>query len=169
MAVTKIADIPFVERDTLEVLALDVDRVSPDADYAGFGWTRVDRVLLTAPQRPDVVVDDAIVVALHSADEQPEDGDLDLLFEIGDESLVVGLSRWLPHMLAQLPAQRPVVLALCNPRRVAIASEAAVLHYAYGDVTSWLDPDPGGPQLRLTARRWLVNTPAGSTATKEQP
>lgn len=168
MVIRRIADIPFVERDAAQLLALDVDRVSPDADYAGFGWAAVDRVLLTAPDRPQVVVEQPVIVALHSADEQPEGGDVDLLFEVGDQSLVVGLSLFLPHAMTLLPAGRPVVLALCNPGRVAIGSDAPVLHYAWGDVTSWLDDDDDAPQLRLSARRWFVSTPPAINATKDE-
>jgi hypothetical protein len=169
MAITKIADIPFVERDAARLLALDVDRVSPDADYAGFGWTAVDEVVLTAPDRGDIVVQRPVVVALHSADEQPDDGGLDLLFEVGDQSLVVGLAAFTPHMLARLPADRPIVLALCNPKRVAIAGRDAVtIHWAHGDVTSWLDDPTGTPRLRLTARRWFCSA-SDSSPTKDTP
>ena len=54
------------------------------------------------------------------------------------------LAVWLPRIRGD---ERAVVLALCNPHEALIrgpaASAGAPLHYALGDVESWLDPDDG--------------------------
>lgn len=149
----KVADIPFAERELLELLALDHDREAPDLDYAGFGWAIAPRVILEDSSRREIVA--PVVVALHSADEQATPGDVDLLFETDDESVIVPLSRFLPHALALVPAGREVVLALCNPANVRPDTSGRVLHYADGDVLSWLDPvDRTDWIVRLSAPLW---------------
>ncbi len=155
MAITTIAEIPFEQREPLALLAIGPDRLDVDADYAGFGWAVVDAVVLTAPDRPPVTLDHAVILALHSADVQPDPADIELLFELPAQSVQVPASRFLPHALTLIPPGLPVVLALCNPGRVSLPPLSADVHYALGDVTSWLDPDAGGPgTLRLSARRW---------------
>jgi hypothetical protein len=136
--ISSIGDIPFVERELLELLALDRDRDAPDLDYAGFGWAFAPHVVLEDGVRREIA--DPIVVAMHSADEQTTDGDIDLLFETDDESVIVPLSRFLPHAFRLLPADREIVLALCNPAKVRPDPVDRVVHYADGDVLSWLDP-----------------------------
>ncbi|MBX7078026.1 MAG: hypothetical protein K1X88_02495 [Nannocystaceae bacterium] len=162
-AITSLEQLPLPQRDVLELLALQHERVAPDPDYAGFGWARVDRIVLAAPDRPAITVGPAIVVALHSADEQPDPDDIELLFELAHTSVLVPMSRWLPELLRRVPPGLPLVLALCNPGRVQLRAPAGAppLHVALGDVTSWLDPrDDGGADLRLSARRWTLARPA---------
>lgn len=154
MAIARIADIPFERRDVLELLALEHDRVGFDVDYAGFGWALADQVTLQAPDRPAVVVERPVIVALHSADEQPAADDIELLFEVGEQSVLVPLSAFLPRVLAEVPGNRPLVLALCNPGMVELPAGPRPLYFALGDVTSWLDAGATGPALRLSARRW---------------
>jgi hypothetical protein len=63
------------------------------------------------------------------------------------------LDTWLPV----LPPASAVVLAMCNPHRAALArlpalaSVAAPIYHATGDVTAWLDP---GDRIRLAADAW---------------
>lgn len=157
MAVARIADLPFVERDVLELLALEHERVQPDADYAGFGWAVALQLELDSPDQRPIELHDAVIIALHSADEQPAAHDIELLFELPDQSVIVPLSSFLPHALRQVPAGHEVVLALCNPRNVALPAVGARVHHGYGDVTSWLDRDAAGLEwLRLSARRWRL-------------
>src|SRR5262249_40390109 len=109
-----------------------------------------------------IVLPRALVVALHSADDQPEGDDVELLFELPDQSVLVPLSKWIPIVLPTLPPSSELVLALCNPRAVRIGAPTspghAVVHYALGDVTSWLDYPDGLPdgRVRLSARRWCI-------------
>ena len=107
--ITRLAELPLPQRESTELLALTHERVAPDGDYAGFGWCRLDAVVL-------------------------------------------------PLLLARLPTSSDVVLALCNPGQVSIAAPpgAPRLHYGLGDVTSWLDHEPDGPRVRLSARRWEI-------------
>jgi hypothetical protein len=168
MTIARIADLPLPEREPLELLALQSDRGVPDRDYAGFGWSWLDRVELAAPDRPSVFVRSALVVALHSADEQPEAGDVELLFELPGQSVLVPLSKWLPAVLPRLPAADDLVLSLCNPARVTVTLPPGLPHgsvrYALGDVTSWWDADEAGGHVRLSARRWCVAAPQRSEA-----
>jgi hypothetical protein len=169
MAITRIAELPLPEREPLELLALAGDRLAPDHDYAGFGWAWVDAVELAAPDRPPVWLRRTLLLALHSADEQPEHGDIELLFELPDQSVLVPLSRWMPAALPGLPAADELVLVLCNPGRVVPALPPGLpqrrVHYALGDVTSWWDPDDdGGGHVRLSARRWCVAAPGPGDA-----
>jgi hypothetical protein len=161
VAIARIADLPLPEREPLELLALEHDRSAPDVDYAGFGRAWIEGLELAAPDRPSLVLPRALVIALHSADEQPEGDDVELLFELAGQSVLVPLSKWLDALLPGLPAADDVVLALCNPNRVGIAAPLDAkhprIHYALGDVTSWLDFDAHGRgHVRLSARRWCV-------------
>jgi hypothetical protein len=150
----RIAELPFAERPVLELLNLDdAARAAPDPDYAGFGHARIDRVALIG--EGGRVVEDALLVAVHSAD----DGDalvddVELEFVLGDRSVTVLLSafleRWLPRLAGDA---RAIVLVMCNPHRASIRPAAGVpVHYALGDVESWLD----GGDVRLVAEAWRV-------------
>lgn len=156
--ITRLAELPLPQRESTELLALTHERVAPDGDYAGFGWCRLDAVVLAGHDRPPRTVAPAVVLALHAADAQPDDCDIELLFELPDQSVCAPLSVVLPLLLARLPTSSDVVLALCNPGQVSIAAPpgAPRLHYGLGDVTSWLDHEPDGPRVRLSARRWEI-------------
>jgi len=165
MAITRLADLPLSSRDPLDLLALQHERVAPDRDYAGFGWAWVDELELAAPVRPSVWLPRALVLALHSADEQPDDGSIELEFELPDNIVRAPLSAVLDVALGKLPRADDIVLALCNPRNATVRAPAGFasvrLHYAHGDVTSWLDRGADDREhIRLAARRWFVAPPA---------
>jgi hypothetical protein len=149
----RIAELPFAERPVLELLNLaDESRVSPDPDYAGFGHARIERVeLIGAGGR---VVEDALLLAVHSADDgEALADDVELEFVLGDRSVTVLLSAFLDRWLPRLGDARAIVLVMCNPHRAVIRSAAGVpVHYALGDVESWLD----GGDVRLVAEAWRV-------------
>jgi hypothetical protein len=170
-----LAELPFVETDPRSLLNLRPGpdgawRPEPDHDYAGFGWAQLDAIVLEAGDGSRRVVGPALVLALHSTDEpSPAAGvielELDLAFEGVLDPLVVRapLDRFLDVWLPRLPATTPhVVLALCNPLHLAPARPAALggrtLHYAHGDVLSWLDHDdagdPAAGRIRLHAPTW---------------
>lgn len=147
----KIADLPFRERPVLELLNLEAERDEPDPDYAGYGWARVPSISLD-----DHEVADALVLALHSADDgEPFEDDIELEFELpGGDSVLVLLSQFLAEWLPRLPRASAVVLAMCNPHDAALDLEAGVpIYYADGDVESWLDESEGPhpDRLRLAA------------------
>ena len=152
----KIAELPFHERPVLELLNLLGERSAPDTDYAGYGWTRVSRVWCAGADSGSYV-DDALVLALHTADDaEPIDGDVELEFELpGQPAVSVLLSSFLARWLPQLPQASAIVLALCNPHRAIVPFPPAAkvpVHYASGDVTSWLDD--GGERIELVADTW---------------
>jgi len=158
--IERIADVPLVQLDPLRLLNLDRDRDAPDLDFAGFGWARAREIDLASP-RGRVRVRDALVLALHSADEQPDDGDVLLELELADQVVRAPLRRFLAARLPELlGSEAEVVLALCNPKAVRIAAPVGLgarrLHYADGDVLSWLDRDDGGDHIRLDADDWHV-------------
>ena len=164
MPITRLAELPIHEREPLELLALTHERLAVDRDYAGFGWAWVEGLELSAPARPSLRLPRALVLALHSADEQVDPGDVELEFEVGAEIVRAPLSRVLAVQLPLLPRFDDLVLALCNPARVAVRSPAGTfgrIHYGLGDVTSWLDRDADGPErIRLVARGWALAAPA---------
>jgi hypothetical protein len=96
----------------------------------------------------------------------PEDAVIELELDLPDpdgaEPLAIRapLDRFLAVWLPRLPATAPhVVLALCNPRRLDPARPrelgARHLHYAHGDVLSWLDAYDDAPaEIRLHAHTW---------------
>lgn len=147
----KIADLPFRERPALELLNLDEDRDEPDPDYAGYGWARVPSVFLD-----DDEVRDALVLALHSADDsEPLAGDIELEFELPSGAAVTVLaSRFLEIWLPKLPRASAIVLAMCNAHGAKLQLASSVpIYYADGDVESWLDESEGPhpDRLRLAA------------------
>jgi hypothetical protein len=154
----RVADLPFRERPLLELLNLDGDRDEPDADYAGYGWARAGHLWLAtergAPQR----VDDALVLALHTADDaEAMRDDIDLEFELPDRRPVAVLaSLFLAVWLPKLPRDpTAVVLALCNPHRARLLPPAVApgpVWYAHGDVTSWIDR--ATREVHLVGERW---------------
>lgn len=137
-----------------ELLHFEDERDAPDPDYAGYGWARVDELWLD-----DQRVTDALVLALHSADDgEAMPDDIELEFELPDAAPVsvpaeMFLDKWLP----ELPRASSVVLALCNPHRAALRKPAGVetLYYANGDVESWLDRD-GVDRIRLASEHGWV-------------
>lgn len=174
MIIQSIADLPFQEQDPLRLLAIDVDNApaTPDLEYYGYGYARVDELWLTCEHAPEPLppVRDALLLALHSADDSaPLDDDVLLEFwldgagENGEDLAITALlSRfldvWLPRVSTD---ERAIVLALCNPHRATIARPripgGQPLYYASGDVTSWLDMHDDPTQsavLRLIADAW---------------
>lgn len=172
-----LTELPFARAEPRALLNLHPGqgghrRTAPEHDYAGFGWTEVDALVLSSDDGQRRIVGPALVLALHTADDPPtrppsQPDALELLFELDgdeDEPLVVlapfdrFMSAWLPH----LPRSAPhVVLALCNPQSITLPPIPSLgsrsLHYAHGDVSSWLDvdDDPATTQIRLHARAWV--------------
>ncbi len=170
-----LAALPFPRRGALELLNLQADpgggrREVPDHDFAGFGYGRVRDLVLADDDGQERSLAAALVLALHSSDDQPDQGEeVELEFDLPDPdderetlSVLAPLSRFLEARLpALLDEVDDVVLALCNPRSVDVARPASLgprrLHYAHGDVVSWLDLDDDGPaRIRLAARSWHV-------------
>lgn len=160
-----ILELPFVERDARELLNLDGERAEPDHDYAGYGWARVGEIWLGAGDGALTSVRDALVLALHTADDaEPIPDDIDLEFELpGRRPAAVLASLFLAKWLPRLPQESAIVLALCNPHHAQLRrpAEAKVpLYYATGDVHSWLDRDDNGDRIRLAAEGSWVSLPA---------
>jgi hypothetical protein len=151
----KIAELPFHERPVRELLNLDGKRAVPDHDYAGYGWARVDEIWLD----DDTRVRDALVLALHTADDAERiKDDVELEFELPDHAPVATLaSQFLATWLPRLPRTNAIVLALCNPHRETLHATTQVpLYYAHGDVESWLDEGAAGERIRPASQHgWI--------------
>jgi hypothetical protein len=130
----KILELPFRERPVLELLNLVADRHEPDRDYAGYGFARVPRVYLVDAHEV-IALDDALVLALHSADDAaPMTDDIELLFD--DVHVTVLASDFLAKWLPMLPTAKHVVLALCNPHHATLRAPVP-FYLATDDVESW--------------------------------
>ena len=148
----KIGELPFHERPVLELLNLHEHRDEPDANYAGYGWAKVPAVWLSDDSDSSTRVDDALVLALHSADDaEPIAGDIELEFELpGAAPVSVLASQFLAQWLPRLPSARAIVLALCNPHRAALQPTATTpMFYALGDVESWLETTDDAQRIHL--------------------
>lgn len=118
--VTTIAELPF--REALPDDLLGIDWARPDAldeDHTGFGWGHVPRLTLAASlTRDEVLLEDPLVLALHSAD-RPAEADrgapFDLELVVAGERLHLPLERFLAVWLPRLPPSTDIVLAVCNP------------------------------------------------------
>lgn len=162
--VASIADLPFRERPLLELLNLVDDRTEPDPDYAGYGWARAARLWLVAPEAPPRRLDDVLLLGLHC----PDDGevlanDIELYFELPEHPPVTVLAsaffaRWLPRLPKDVTA---IVLALCNPQNASLPrprEATAPLHFAHGEVESWIACDDGRIELRAPSWHWTHMT-----------
>lgn len=169
----KIAELPFHERPVHELLNLTGDRSTPDLQYAGFGWALVDKIWCVGTAS-SYSVRNALVVAIHTADDaEPIAHDIELEFEISDqESVSVLASAFLERWLPRLPRASAIVLCLCNPHRATIvrpAGATAPVHYALGNVASWLDHDDGGERIELVADTWSTLRVPVSTELERRP
>ncbi len=152
----KISDLPFHERPVRELLNLVEERATPQHDYAGYGWARVPEVWVGTDEEGRLV-EDALVLALHSPDEsEPRTDDVVLVFDLPDGTTApVMLSTFLARWLPVLPAAKTIVLALCNPHGATppYAGTTPLLYARRGDVTSWIDRDHGD-RIELIADAW---------------
>ena len=159
-----IGELPFVERPLRALLDLEVDRDGPNRAYAGFGWARAPAVWLETGAAPARRIADALVVALHTADDaEALADDLELEFELPDRSVTVLASAFLERWLPRLPQGSAIVLAICNPHRAVLRRPAAAnvpVHHALGEVVSWREPgrgaDEAGDRIILTAEDWCI-------------
>lgn len=156
----KIADLPFVERPILELLDFSDDRTTVDRDYAGYGWARTERIWLCDGESREVAVDDALIVAIHAADEgEPLPDDVELVFELpgGAPPAIVLASTFLATWLPMLPQPSAIVLAMCNwfGAQLPYPEGARVpVYLANGDVEAWLDEHKGGRIELCTDGTW---------------
>lgn len=180
--IATVLDLPFREGPPLDVLGFADGRDTVDTDYAGFGWTRVDRLWLEDATGARVAIERPLVLALHAADDGPalpDDvllefdltataGDGDGRAETGTSAVTVRLSTFLQKWLPRLPAGDEVVLALCNPHRARLAGPPGV-RYALGNVDSWLDEHADGDRLRLCADTWCTTPSLSPAHDREAP
>jgi hypothetical protein len=163
--IRSISEIPFVERDALELLNLDEYRDEPDLEYYQYGFARVDRLCLLERDAPEpLIVRDALLLALHSADEgEAFERDIELEFfvdEVADDySVTALLSDFLERRLPELVSDElAIVLVLCNPYNAIVPKPdivgATPMYFALGDVESWVDVDSGRPFIQLVADSW---------------
>lgn len=184
MPIQSVADIPFRERDPLDLLNLSAgahaeadaeEDWGPDLDYAGFGYARVGELWLATHESPEPLpVRNALLLALHTPDDARAHQD-DLLLEFwiepetcegvdedDSQTITVMLSRFLTVWLPRLASdEAAIVLAVCNPRHTRLVRPAglrsAPIHYPLGDVTSWYDEPAdflAAGTLRLLADGW---------------
>lgn len=157
-----IGELPFVERPLRALLDLEVDRDGINRDFTGFGWAVAEAIWLERSDGSATRVDDALVIALHTADDAealPDDLELELDLPGGPVSVLASafLERWLPR----LPQRSAVVLAICNPHRAVLrrpASASVAVHCAIGDVAAWREVEPGesGDRILLAAEDWCT-------------
>ena len=161
-----LAQLPFIERPLLALLHLDdAGRTTIDTDYVGFGWARASRLWLDDGRGPQRLVEHALVLALHAADDVPALAD-DVLLEFAfddDVAMTAHASRFLAVWLQRLPHDGPVVLAMCNPHRARLTLGPRTTFYADGPVDAWLDPNSDDPHgaIRLRANAWHVGPTGG--------
>lgn len=162
MAPKTIAELPFLERPLFELLDLEVDRPGINRDYSGFGWARVDSVWLESDDGSAHRVDDALVLALHTADDgEAMADDLELEFDLPDRPVTVLATAFLERWLPKLPQGAAIVLVVCNRHRAALPRPTAArvpVHYPLGDVGAWhvRDPDEVSDRIVLAAADWCT-------------
>ncbi len=159
---TRLRDLPFAAGSATAVLGLDHGGASVDLQFVGYGWCGPVTVWLDDGARC-VAVEQAVVVALHAADDAPPIADDVLLEFVVDDgptptSVSALLSAFLAAWLPVLPPAGPIVLALCNPHhawlvpRLIQLAPSRTWFVADGNVDSWADAAPS--RLRLHAAAW---------------
>ena len=157
----KIAELPFRERPVMELLGFVEGRAELDHSYAGYGWARTPQVWLVDDNGERMrMVDDAMVLALHSPDDgDPIADDIELEFELpAGGSVLVLLSQFLASWLPRLPQTSSLVLVLCNPHRARVHAPVP-LWIADGDVEAWVDEEDHEPRILLAAETWYTLKP----------
>ncbi len=169
--IRSVLELPVLERDPVELLGITSGGFV-NADYDRFGFARVaGLVLADFEQRQPIELDEALLLAVHTADDaEPLADDLDLEFWLTDErdeqlafqaTLSLFLERWLPR-LPQEPSA--LVLAVCNPASTELPRPPGLarnrqFYYPHGDVTAWFE-DSANPialatgTLGLSADAW---------------
>lgn len=178
----RIEDLPFRCREPHELFGIVPGRIEPDlsGNYVEHGWVRLDEVALADGAGSTTILRDVVVVALHSPDlDNPlasaNEPEIELELRLGAEpateivAVIVPLSRFLAaHATGVIGDARDVLLAWCNPRRLRPAAPTWLdatrrLHFACGDVVSWLDPVEGGRgRFRFVAESWHAIAGAAS-------
>jgi hypothetical protein len=176
MALT-IEELPFRQREPLELFGIDRSRTEPDltGDFAEYGWVTLPEVALASASAPPTVLRDTLVLALHSPEldnpaARTDELEVELEVRLPDGELVnvlAPLVRFLDARAASVIGDaHDVLLAFCNPLRLPPRPPAWLvgsrrLHFAEGNVVSWLDRLPDGRErIRLTADRWRTLTTA---------
>lgn len=176
---TSLRDLPFDETAPLELFGLDPRADAPaDHEHSRYGWCALPGVELVGEDQA-LWVEAPIVLALHSPDEDaipvPRRGgvpaDINLEFALADDrSAIALLSEFLAvRAPAVVGAGRPIVLALCNPRKARISRPPALagrrIYYGTGDVVAWLrrregasgwSLDSGEAFVQLESARWYT-------------
>lgn len=169
--VTRLAALPFPERDAWDLLGLDPQRSEPDLDHDTSGFCRLPAVTLEDAVGGRLPISGVLLLGLHSRDDaEPlaDDVELEFVLRDGDEtySAVTRLSEFLRLRLAGLVRDAAtVVLALCNPQSATVARPPGLgerpMYYADGDVTAWMQRRPGARgwtpdevEIILAAERW---------------
>jgi hypothetical protein len=170
-AVTKLASLPFIEREPRDLLDLVPRRERPNLDHDRSGWCRLPELTLEDAAGGREAVRGALVLGLHSMDDAPplaDDIALEFVLHDGAETYSAGalLSAFLGARLAGLVGDaQAIVLALCNPQSAAVARPPGLgerpVYHADGDVTAWMQRRPGARgwspaevEIILSARRW---------------
>ena len=100
----RIADLPFAEKETSELLG--TDGRAPDDDFYGFGYFRTSSLILSDDSREGPVhLRDPLVFALHSPeDSEAAEFELEFFVDVDDEELAIivplgaFLNVWLPRI-----------------------------------------------------------------------
>ena len=157
-----IGELPFVERPLRALLDLEVDRDGINRDFTGFGWALADSLWLERSDGAATRIDDALVIALHTADDaEPLADDLELEFDVPGGPVSVLASAFLERWLPRLPQRSAIVLAICNPHRAALrrpAGASVPVHHALGDVAAWRERvgDESAERILLAAEEWCT-------------
>lgn len=180
----RVEDLPFRRREPHDLFGIVPGRIEPDlsGNYTEHGWVRLDEIALADHTGSTTLLRDVLVVALHSpdldnplaSDDEPE-VELELRVGTGPNAelvaVIVPLLRFLDARATDVIGDaRDVLLAWCNPRRLRPSAPAWLdatrrLHFACGDVVSWLDPlEDGRTRFRLAAESWHTIAGAASPA-----
>lgn len=154
----KLADLPFPQRDPLELFGLE--RTVEDDDFIAFGWCRPESLTLVAARGPSFQLKTPLVVAVHTADEPSTQTELELEFWVDLDDEEAAVLATLPdfyqaHLMPLLGEETAVVLALCNPAGLEIVPPAGLgarrFYACHGEARAWLVDG----QLQLHADRWM--------------
>jgi len=175
---TSLRELPFEQAPPMALFGLDPDHDVPvDHEHTRYGWCVLPGVELVGEDQA-LWVASPLVLALHSPDEDqiavprrggvPSDINLEFTLSAADSAIAL-LSEFLATRVPAIAdTARPIVLALCNPRRARISKPPALagrrMYYGTGDVVAWLRRRPeatdwsldAGAFVQLESARWYT-------------
>lgn len=115
------------------------------------GWARVERLWLVDEDLRERAIEDALIIAVRTADDTPElYDDFDVEVDSADGVTITRITRFLAAWLPELPRASTIVLFASNPHAARLTVPGVQMFVPTGDVTCSIDAEA----IKLAAESW---------------